>query len=536
MDSSDYIDCTISSDINIPGFQDQKINLINVSALFRFGEMYGERFIGQTEVRGIQSQTWESQIETNSNGVRFSGSVQYSFSADNWNISTVQSQTQVPIEAYYVGDTYYPNGTRTLTELYYEYFFFSVGVSPGVFQLPSGIYCMGSTVDTPPLPTLPSQYQSVVEINLLQQNYTATIFEYYDTVNNRARIDILSEVTPVIYLDLPSENLHYQIVGETCTTRDPPSYVVSTGNGTFQIEPASQLFHFGEQYDEHFQGFKEVRGIPCEVWWSSVLQVTEDTIYDYDVLWYFSAPSWNSSGYSRIPIQAEYSGMIFTNGNSQTFDNLYEFVGFVPGAPSIDNFVLSDSWGCNLPTQVSVFALFQLDYQVAVTSDDFLNALSLVIGVPRVFIQLLAQLGDYRIVEIKASDEVLGERVQEILLQQPSLPNYNIAHYPVQSVTFTDSLSCPGSCNSNGECYFGKCLCNEGYSGSNCSTVTQAAKQNPKNNHSISTGAAIGVFFGGVVVGAGIPILFILITRRRHTFIIQQTLNKLAEEQQTQHS
>ena len=41
------------------------------------------------------------------------------------------------------------------------------------------------------LPTLPSQWETAIEVTDIKNNLTTTIYEYYDYINNRIRVDFV---------------------------------------------------------------------------------------------------------------------------------------------------------------------------------------------------------------------------------------------------------------------------------------------------------------------------------------------------------
>ncbi len=65
---------------------------------------------------------------------------------------------------------------------------------------------------------IPASFQTTVEFTIIEQNYTATLQEYFDYENNRARFDMRREGqhhTTIVLLD---EHARYSVVdNHNCT-------------------------------------------------------------------------------------------------------------------------------------------------------------------------------------------------------------------------------------------------------------------------------------------------------------------------------
>jgi hypothetical protein len=69
----------------------------------------------------------------------------------------------------------------------------------------------------PSLPILPSQYQTRIEANIVDKNFTATAVEYYDGFNNRASLLMIQQgIQQSLIFDYANDQLFY--VDPTCKT------------------------------------------------------------------------------------------------------------------------------------------------------------------------------------------------------------------------------------------------------------------------------------------------------------------------------
>lgn len=121
---------------------------------------------------------------------------------------------------------------------------------------------------SPKLPTLPTAFSTLVEVNIVNKNYSALFKEYYDQEADKGRIEQTKDGQT--YMDIYDyaldEVLHVNLSSKTCTVT--PASHPEEGHFHFSffgfgahIESVSQLFKFGSQYNETYLGISSVRGI-----------------------------------------------------------------------------------------------------------------------------------------------------------------------------------------------------------------------------------------------------------------------------------
>lgn len=123
-----------------------------------------------------------------------------------------------------------------------------------------------SNVPAPKLPTFPSEFSALVEVNIVNKNYTALFKEFYNLEANQGSLERTKdgETRRFIYDYNLDEKISIDLNAKNCTV-----YSISGGRGRFNffgnnnshIESVSQLFRFAKQYNESYMGVVPVRGI-----------------------------------------------------------------------------------------------------------------------------------------------------------------------------------------------------------------------------------------------------------------------------------
>jgi len=130
---------------------------------------------------------------------------------------------------------------------------------------PVGQPVSDSNVPAPKLPTFPSAFSALIEVNIVNKNYTALFKEFYDLEANRGSIERTKDgkTHRSIYDYNLDEKTSIDLNAKNCTV-----YSISGGRGfnffgnnNSHIESVAQLFRFAKQYNESYRGVVPVRGI-----------------------------------------------------------------------------------------------------------------------------------------------------------------------------------------------------------------------------------------------------------------------------------
>jgi len=122
-----------------------------------------------------------------------------------------------------------------------------------------------ASVPAPELPTFPSAFSALIEVNIVNKNYTALFKEFYDSKANQGSIERTKDgkTHRSIYDYNIDEKIFVDLNAKTCT-----AHSISGGRGfnffgnnNSHIKSASHLFRFAKQYNESYMGVVPVRGI-----------------------------------------------------------------------------------------------------------------------------------------------------------------------------------------------------------------------------------------------------------------------------------
>jgi len=202
----------------------------------------------------------------------------------------------------------------------------------------------------PTLPKLPNAFLVNVEANLIDQNKTENLREFYDFNIGWSKLEInYFDSFTHYYNDLNNKQTWIVVNGQTCEKKP------ITSSRNFNIRSTADLMVFGDQFNETYVGVEEIRGVPCDKWLTSfnfvdqgfVLPngtlINNGTVYNFNLTYYFTVESWGfrSLNVTRKPMRAFLYGTKTTVNNVTTIINhYYEFVNFVPRAPLAETFAL----------------------------------------------------------------------------------------------------------------------------------------------------------------------------------------------------
>lgn len=212
----------------------------------------------------------------------------------------------------------------------------------------------------PPLPELPTQFEAIIEANIVNKNYTVHMLEWYDQVNDRGRVDWYSNRKHMgsssIY-DFARDH-YYHVNKSGCYWGDIKHIAnkrafMSTKTATPHLTWTANLWRFGGDREEIYMGQEAARGILCNKWRSSSIceGFGNACDYNYTLDYFFSVPSWSSpeAESTQIPIRAVLKGRKRVRFDYRTqqplptaivteFYHIYDFTKFHLGSPSASNF------------------------------------------------------------------------------------------------------------------------------------------------------------------------------------------------------
>lgn len=117
----------------------------------------------------------------------------------------------------------------------------------------------------PKLPTFPSAFSALIEVNIVNKNYTALFREFYDFEANQGSIERTKggKTHRSIYDYNLDEKISIDVNAKNCTVHSISGGRGFNffGNNNSHIESVSQLFRFAKQYNESYMGVMPVRGI-----------------------------------------------------------------------------------------------------------------------------------------------------------------------------------------------------------------------------------------------------------------------------------
>ena len=223
--------------------------------------------------------------------------------------------------------------------------------------------CLLMGEEGPTLPIFPDQFSTDIEANILHQNLTLRVTVYYDSINNRGRIDSYSAYG----VNTTLVNYNKQEVSHITTSTDDSKrscFAASLAanssqfarclfgahfeSGTAHVVTTSQFLRFGEEFNETYIGIEMARGIPCHRWQSC--NISEDGRIRYTIDYYFTQSNWSYYPI-MLPVQVILNGTRpdnFSDPSSSTHRvyNVYSFINFQPGPSDDDLFRVPPGLPC----------------------------------------------------------------------------------------------------------------------------------------------------------------------------------------------
>ncbi|KAK7109160.1 uncharacterized protein [Littorina saxatilis] len=187
-------------------------------------------------------------------------------------------------------------------------------------------------------PRIPDQFHVHIECNLLEQNITAYVQEYYDLPRNRGRLTVEKPSnTTDFYMDY-DQNMLLMVRPDssTCETgilllsgdKFVFGYKLQFGNS--QMYSPSGALHFSNA-NESYNGTNDVRGIVVDEWHSC--QYLPSINATAHVVWYFSQKdTWDMQlGMKTNPVRMTAVGtQVLPDQSVKPFSHVYDFFSFEP--------------------------------------------------------------------------------------------------------------------------------------------------------------------------------------------------------------
>lgn len=217
------------------------------------------------------------------------------------------------------------------------------------------IVCDPSNYSEPgePIPTLPTQFSTTIEANIVGRSSEIVVREYFDEIGNRGRLELSTNGSygyAVFDYDLKEIFLLPDFhTGEECVVREIAQsqrgpilnfFGFSVRNGSVHIGTVSDLFLLTNSSPIKYIGNESVRGVPCNHWQSCFAPNTSSSSYTIDYYFSRTDTNWTSAyGDDPVPVQITLNG-INEEGNESapTFrkvSNIYSFVAFNAGPDSV---------------------------------------------------------------------------------------------------------------------------------------------------------------------------------------------------------
>lgn len=199
-----------------------------------------------------------------------------------------------------------------------------------------------------PLPTLPNQFSTIIEGNIVQLNSTFIIAEHFDDPGNRGRFETIipgTEQREVAIYDydlgeaflipdlMQNISCGVQFLTNETSPRVAP-FGITYVNGSVHIATASNLFLLPPNTTYVYLGTEMVRGIPCNRW--QTCHVLENNSFTLD--YYFASTSdWQYVFLEDvIPVQITLRGsMVDDDGSLIKLYHVYSFIAFHSGPDSV---------------------------------------------------------------------------------------------------------------------------------------------------------------------------------------------------------
>ncbi|XP_046543518.1 uncharacterized protein LOC124253738 isoform X2 [Haliotis rubra] len=431
----------------------------STSSVLKFAQKYGEVYIGQSTIRGVLCDHWQSCMYWSSLGVNFT--LDYYFSALSW--TSADGTVQVPVRAEVQGyNSLVGPGPMSSFHHIYDYIGFkSYIVDPTNLETQKGVACPGRK-HTRAMPQLKQHYQYREEITDQDLNMVVNADVWYDYNYKLLRFDTrptalaypyysydaVTEIhdynTGVAYI-IDKSFLNCTIVPIENGTWDA-SMNVSRSHQALGMKSPEQLFDLNPTFA--YSGQRTVRGITCDVFTNVRTDFPDSGLMGMPVTFdvYFMSNDWmsdNDVGNNEDSVDTPVRLEISASGYFLSYD----FYNFDQENPVLRRFDISKCYTDQ--NKINFEITFPGNY-----NDFLLNYQTILEELALVVLAKTAGLSPIRIQRLSSHwDTKNAYLVGTILDKAPDLARYRrwpnlVAHFKddatVQNIK--DAVSCSAVC------------------------------------------------------------------------------------------
>ncbi|XP_046543513.1 uncharacterized protein LOC124253734 isoform X2 [Haliotis rubra] len=337
--SNDTADLYLFGDIGINGTG----HIFSTNDIIKFAKRYGETYLGQSEVRGINCDKWRTCMYWDYFKANFT--LDYYFSALNW--TTSMTYPQVPVRADVTGIMRTASGQMNFHHIY-DYYDFRPGIEPGltVFETPQNVVCPHRK-SLKLIPKIANQFYFRLEDTNVPDAHTVNKQAWYDKEYKVIRMDYPDQGRPAIHIDDFNRGTRYTIDKEygNCSMTSLPDTVVDSKrvgkDNHWFLELLDPLEFLRLQANFVYVGQRTVRGLNCDLFVATVtgksaVFYTNTAADNVTVEAYFSRSS-NESADTGVPgdkgVYSHVIVQIITYINQTQLHTIMNFYDFDFGHP-----------------------------------------------------------------------------------------------------------------------------------------------------------------------------------------------------------
>jgi hypothetical protein len=223
----------------------------------------------------------------------------------------------------------------------------SGSLTPGYIPVCSGESY--SQTPYPPIPTLPNQFYTAVELSYSEKNRSYVLSEHYDDPGNRARLDYVWEDSGEPGVEIYDYDLgeaflipdrERNVACGVKSLEEPSSFLNNSFfrfryvNGSIHVGSVKDMFDLAGNQSARNCPQKKLRGILCDCWETC----HNFDNYSYTVTYYFASSELNYyfPGEATIPVQINVHNASLENDGTLSESRItYSFFGFHSGPSAV---------------------------------------------------------------------------------------------------------------------------------------------------------------------------------------------------------
>lgn len=196
----------------------------------------------------------------------------------------------------------------------------------------------------PQLPTFPNEFQTRVEANIQEKNYSVTAIEYFSVLSKKASVHLIRDGDESILLYDYANNQLFYVKDNQChignLSSDPNTMLFGDDmiNGIPHIVTSNAALHFLKSNGQVYKGTANVRGITTDHWQTCLQWPKLMSTFTLD--YYFAAEWWaDPVAFPQIPVRAVVTGLqTQVSGQSTKFSHTYDYIDFRPKVQDVSVF------------------------------------------------------------------------------------------------------------------------------------------------------------------------------------------------------